>query len=203
MARRRSRISGQFDARLIEMLRSPAYRVLSLAAHRVLDRLVIELAQHGGCENGRLPVTYGHFVEYGLHRHAIGPAIRELEALGFIQVTERGRASAGEFRSPNYYRITFAYCDKSDVPTHDWRRIKTIEEAERIASAARDAKPAPRSRRDSGKPEFAKNKKPVTENANSSDGNHHRKPRLRVTETITTAPVAETITTSISGDGVR
>src|SRR4051812_48403459 len=112
-ARRRNRISGQFDARLIEMLESPAYRVLSLSAHRVIDRIVIEHAHHGGAENGRLPVTYGDFHHYGLHRHSIAPAIREAEALGFIRVTERGRASAGEFRSPSLYFLTFVYCDRA------------------------------------------------------------------------------------------
>ena len=35
-------ISGPFAPRLIEMMNSPAYRVLSLAAHRILSRLEIE-----------------------------------------------------------------------------------------------------------------------------------------------------------------
>jgi hypothetical protein len=61
------------------MMESPAYRVLSLSARRVLDRIMIELAHHGGNDNGKLPVTYEHFEEYGIHRHAIAPAIRELE----------------------------------------------------------------------------------------------------------------------------
>jgi hypothetical protein len=103
--RKRNQIDGQFSARTIEMLQSPAYRVLSLSAHRVLDRVCIELAQHGGNDNGKLPVTYEQFVEYGIHRHAIAPAIRELEALGFLVVTERGRPSAGEFRLANRFFI--------------------------------------------------------------------------------------------------
>jgi hypothetical protein len=78
----RNKISGQWAPRLIEMLGSPAYRVLSRAAHQVLARIEIEHAHHGGAENGKLPVTYDHFVEYGLHRHAVGPAIRELVSLG-------------------------------------------------------------------------------------------------------------------------
>ena len=36
--RRRNTIGGQFAPRLIEMLRSPAYRALSRAAHQVLAR---------------------------------------------------------------------------------------------------------------------------------------------------------------------
>jgi len=42
-----NKISGQFAARLIEMMESPAYRVLSLSAHRVLDRERAGRADHG------------------------------------------------------------------------------------------------------------------------------------------------------------
>jgi hypothetical protein len=82
---RRTKISGQFAARLIEMLESPAFRVLSHSALRVLHRLEIELAHHGGLDNGNLPVTYDDFEEYGIDRHAIAPAIRETVALGFVR----------------------------------------------------------------------------------------------------------------------
>jgi hypothetical protein len=140
MASRGKTIGGQFDARLVEMLESPAYCELSLSAHRVLSRLAIELGHHGGCDNGRLPVTYGQFQEYGIDRGAIAPAIRELEALGFIEVTEHGRASAGEFRSPNYYRLTYPVVRKGNPPTNEWRQVKTTEDARRIARAARRAK---------------------------------------------------------------
>src|SRR6266516_5120824 len=90
--RRKNRIAGQFSARLIEMMESPAYMALGGSARKVLDRLEIEHAHHGGNDNGKLPCTYEHFVDYGVHRLAIGPALRELEALGFIEITERGRA---------------------------------------------------------------------------------------------------------------
>jgi hypothetical protein len=55
---RRTRIAGQFAPRLVEMLESHAYRALSHAAHRLLARLEIELAHHGGRQNGKLPLTY-------------------------------------------------------------------------------------------------------------------------------------------------
>jgi hypothetical protein len=138
-ARRRNRISEQFDARVISMLESPAYRVLSLSGRRALDRIAIEHAHHGGNDNGKLPVTYEQFMEYGIDRHAIAPAIRELEALGFIEVTQHGRPSAGKYRWPNLFRLTYVYCDKSSMPTHEWRKIKTLDEAELIARAARKA----------------------------------------------------------------
>ena len=88
--KRRNSINGQFAARLIEMLESPAYRVLSRSGHMVIARIEIELASHGGNDNGRLPVTTDNFVEYGMHRTSVAPAIREAEALGFIRITERG-----------------------------------------------------------------------------------------------------------------
>jgi hypothetical protein len=67
-------------------MESPAFRALSHSAHRILDRLEIELAHHGGNDNGRLPCTFDHFAEYGIDRHSIAPAIREVEALKFIRL---------------------------------------------------------------------------------------------------------------------
>jgi hypothetical protein len=64
-------IDGQWNARTIDMMESPAYRVLSVSAHRVLDRVCIELAHHGGNDNGKLPVTYQDFMAYGIDRQAI------------------------------------------------------------------------------------------------------------------------------------
>src|SRR5262245_4033117 len=140
--KRRNKISGQFSARLIEMLESPAWRALTLSARRVLDRIEIELAHHGGNDNGRLPVTNEDFIAYGIHNDAIFPAIRELAALGFIRVTERGRGGNAEYRRPNLFFLAFAHARNGKVqpPTHDWRKIKTVEEAEAIAKAARKNK---------------------------------------------------------------
>ena len=136
---RRNKISGQWSPRLIEMLRSPPYRALSLSAHRVISRIEIELADHGGNNNGALPVTKQDFIEYGIDHNSIAPAIREAEALGFIKVTQRGRGGNAEHRKPNMFRLTFAHDRNSrqEPPTHDWRKIKTLDEAIQIASSAR------------------------------------------------------------------
>jgi len=140
--KRRNRINGQFRAHLIEMLESPAWKALSLGARRVIDRIEIELARHGGNDNGRLPVTKLDFVEYGVHHNGVAPAIREAEALGFIRVTEHGRGGNAEHRQPNKSFLTFARGrdSRAQPPTDDWRKIKTTEEAEMIASRARNAK---------------------------------------------------------------
>ena len=106
---RRNKISGQFAHQLIEMLESPAWRVLSLSARRVFDRIQIEHAHHGGRENGRLPVTFKDFEEFGLDRHSIRPAIAELDALGFIRITQHGRGWKRRFPDPEQV--------SSDAPT--------------------------------------------------------------------------------------
>ena len=61
MAGRRTKIGEQFSTRIIRMLESPAYRALSLSAHRLLSRIEVELAHHGGKDNGKLPVTFKDF----------------------------------------------------------------------------------------------------------------------------------------------
>jgi hypothetical protein len=176
--RRRNRIAGQFSARTIEMMESPAFQALSLAGHRILDRLEIEMAHHGGNDNGRLPVTFDHFVEYGLHRHSIAPGLREVCALGFVEITERGRAGNSEWRRPNLFRLTYRQVGNAN-PTDEWKRIKSKQDADAISREAR-----------------AKKKTPVPVSANSRYGNRHRKPDFHSGETVTTDHGAETITTS-------
>lgn len=134
--RKRNNIAEQFIAHTVRMLESPAYQVMSLSARRVLTRIEIEHAHHGGNDNGRLPVTFDNFVQYGVHRHAIGPATRECEALGFLQVTERGYAGNAEFRAPNKFRLTYLYAGGAQ-PTDEWARIETLDQAEEIARSAR------------------------------------------------------------------
>jgi hypothetical protein len=173
---KRNRIGGQFSPRLVEMLASPAYRVLSVSAHRIISRIEIEHASHGGSENGNLPVTKQNFMDYGMNHDAIAPAIREAEALGFIRM-KRGRGGNAEHRQPNRFFLTFANGrgTRAYPPTHEWRKIKTMEEAIAIASAARAAKDpravrfaeARKTKKRSGKPGPKPDRKTRTENAAS------------------------------------
>jgi hypothetical protein len=137
--KRRNRLNGQFRAHLIEMVESPAWQVLLLSERRVIDRIEIELVHHGGNDNGKLPVTYEDFIKYGVSLRLVAPAIRATEALGFIRVTEHGRGGNADHRQPNLFFLTFANSrdSRANPPTHDWRKIKTIEEAELIAAEAR------------------------------------------------------------------
>jgi hypothetical protein len=167
MSKRRNAISGQFVPHLLSMLESPAFRVLSRAAHMVLARIEIEHMHHGGKENGHLPVTYEDFVRYGIHRHAIAPAIRELHILGFINITVRGRAGNREFRSPSRYRLT--YCPAKGEPgdgTHEWRWVASLEQAHQIAKRARMGVTRPILRSsDKAKRPPGRSKIPMTKNA--------------------------------------
>ncbi len=201
--RRRNAIAGQFAARPIEMLESPAFRALSRAAHQVMARIEVEHAHHGGADNGELPVTYDQLVEYGLHRHAIAPAIRELVALGFIKITAKGCAGNERYRRPNLFRLTYrpAKDATNGDGTHEWRSIRSVAQAEALAQQGRhEVDPRAhelglaraRARKKSSSDGFRRVSVSV------SDTNKRQTP---VTETGTTCVSAETITTSISRRG--
>jgi hypothetical protein len=186
---RRTKIGGAFAPRLVEMLESPAYRALSLSGHRVLARVEIELGHHGGTDNGRLPVTFEHFLQYGINRAAISPAIRECIALGFLTY-EKGAAGNAEFRRPNLFGLTYRHTARFD-PTDDWRAIKTNTDAAAIADTARAAKAGGRK-----KQKASAGKQTVSVSETSTET-----PPSPVLETSTTVPVLETSTTSISREG--
>jgi hypothetical protein len=90
----------------VEMLEHPSFAMLTRAAYQVLLRLCIECCRHNGNYNGRLKVTYNDFVKYGVHRHRIALAVRELEALGYIKC-KHGRPVRAEFKIPSLYTLTF------------------------------------------------------------------------------------------------
>jgi hypothetical protein len=190
--RRRNSIAGVFASHRAEMLISPAWKALSLSGRRVLDRVAIELCNHGGHfgDDGKgLPVTYEHFVEYGIERHCIAPAIREVVALGFLEIMRQGCAGNREFRQVTLYRPTYLQnCDRE--PSDEWKRIRTVDDAKRIAAAAR----ALATRR---------NRKPVRENPLTAV----RETRIETADSPVgvsrTTPGGETRTTSIFWRGGR
>ncbi len=205
--KRRNRISGQWSARLIEMLESPAYRVLSRSAHMVISRIEIELGHHAGNDNGRLPVTTDDFVEYGMHRTSVAPAVREAEALGFIRVTERGGGGNAEHRSLNLFFLTFAHGrdSRSDPPPHNWRRIETLQEAQQIARTARSFK-NPHAVAD-GKRSWQRRQQKQKAGTENSHGSVQKTRTERTTapvrKTRTTGLGEKTVPLSIARDGER
>jgi hypothetical protein len=176
----------------IEMLTSPAWCALSLSGRRVLDRLEIELARHGGEANGQLPVTYDDFVKYGIHRHSVALAIREVEALGFAKITRKGRAGNAEWRRPHLFEMLYKHTrGVSGIPvdpSDDWRKIRTREDAERLADVARKPvrKPA------------TGNRTPVPESAPSLGPKTITKKRQFLGPKTVTTAMAKTITTVYS-----
>lgn len=129
------KIPSQFIAHTVEMRKSPAWRALSFDARKVLDRLELENSAHAGKENGRLPCTYDDFAQWGCRRASVADALRELEALGFIEIMQRGRAGNAEYRTPNLFRLT--YVNGNLTPTDEWKRFSDAEKAENVATAAR------------------------------------------------------------------
>ena len=192
---KRNPISEQWAARSIEMLESPAYRVLSLAAHRILSRIEIEFAHHGGQDNGKLPVTFDDFARYGVHRASIGPAIAELEALSFIVVTERGKmAKAAEYRRPNKFLLTSRPRQKGIEVASKWRRFTTLKEAEAVATAARMARAGKNA--DTGE----KKKPPVRKPYQRPVRNPYQSGQIASTETVPLR-MSESVPLSISRVG--
>ena len=178
MTKRRA-INGPFAPRTIEMLRSPAMRALSLTGRRILDRLEIELATHGGRDNGKLPATHADFRRFGIDHDAIAAGIREVCALGFVKLTRRGFAGIAEHHCPSLFQITYRHTDGAE-PTNAWRQIATAEEAAEIAAKARANKPKRHW-------SFTRKKKkfPIRENPESTPGNPDREP---IRETRSTSP---------------
>jgi hypothetical protein len=141
------KIEGQFVARRIEMLRSPAMRVLSLTARRILDRIEIEHASHGGKDNGKLPVTFADLKKFGIpNTQDIARGIREVCALGLVELTRVGYGGNGEFRRPNLFRLTYLSAN-GKRPTDEWRKFRTTEEAKQVVQKLRksdtDSYPGP------------------------------------------------------------
>ena len=130
---------GAFVFHTLDMRRSPAWRPDN--ARRVLDRLEVEHMEHAGSENGALVCTYSDMAACGIRRASVSLAIRQCVELGFLKVTV-GRRAIAQHRAPSLYRLTYVVGRKTgslkqDEPTHEWRRIKTDDDA-RAALAKAD-----------------------------------------------------------------
>ena len=130
------------------MQKSFGYRVLNNSERMMLDRIEIELASHGGKDNGRLPVTSKQFEDYGIRRALLAASRRALVALGFITFTPGLVAATVDKRRPSLFGLTYRHMGESHEPTHSWRKIDDLSEAVRVANEARDTlddrRPRPR-----------------------------------------------------------
>ena len=75
---------------LPRLMESFAWRCMTGADHKVLDRLTIEHSAHASLCNGALKCTYNDFEKYGVRRASIRESINRLCALGLIKRTGSG-----------------------------------------------------------------------------------------------------------------
>jgi len=117
-----------------EMERSPAWRALPELAKRILYALEAEYLESGAafCA-GRIKCNYDQLMRLG-PREAVLRALRELRALGFVEIRKTGdRAIGAERLPPTFYVLTYL----PPNPRHDWRRILTSgAAADALARAA-------------------------------------------------------------------
>jgi hypothetical protein len=118
----------------MEMVNSPAWRALSAAATRILERLMIEHMRHGGKNNGELICTHKDFGAYGIRYPSIAPAIRKCVAHGFVVITDRGWRAAVHGR-PAQYRLTFLPT-RGAPATDEWKRFTPCRD-ENVSTARR------------------------------------------------------------------
>jgi hypothetical protein len=121
-----------------QMLESPAYRVLSGGAEKVIARIAIEHMGHGGGLNGALPVTHNNFADYGIRRASILAFLSEAAVLGFVDRTQKGQRRYGDFEgAPALYRLTWLPTHDGKPATNEWQRFESIEDAKRAVAAIR------------------------------------------------------------------
>jgi len=171
MGKKQKLIQESFSSLSIEMIKSPARWVLNQTERRILDCFEVELSKQGR-KYVPLVITYETLIAFGIDRGSIAPAMRVLEDLGFI-LNEHGRADNGGEHKPNKILLTYAYTDKNHLPTHNWREVKSKEDAERIRKGARVRKD-PRA--------VARGKKynPTRRRLNIKTDNHNRNIRQAV-----------------------
>jgi hypothetical protein len=121
-----------------QMLESPAYRVLSGGAEKVIARIAIEHMGHGGGLNGALPVTHNNFANYGIRRASILAFLSEAVVLGFVDRTQQGQRRYGDFEgAPALYRLTWLPTHDGKPASNDWELFESIEDAKRAVAGIR------------------------------------------------------------------
>jgi hypothetical protein len=141
MAKKRPKIHRPDEAnpafimtRLV-MLDSVAYWALKPIERTILSVIEIEHMRHGGVQNGRLIVTRRQFEKRGIPLKSIAPGLRALQALGFIEITERGAAGVGDHAQANRFRLTYV----QPGPTDEWRKHHDPRMSRAVAETARES----------------------------------------------------------------
>jgi hypothetical protein len=129
------------------MLESPAWRALPPAAKGVIERIAIEHMAHGGTENGKLPVTYDDFQNFGVRRMSVRFGILAAEALGWITVAEEGHAGAADTRRAARYALQWIDRHDGAPRPNGWKRFETLADAKATVDRVRDELKAEAGRR--------------------------------------------------------
>jgi hypothetical protein len=112
------RIDGPFVALTWDLVRSDAWRSLSINSRRFLDFLFNEHLSKGGQENGRLKAPQKQLKNSGIGARYITSAIREAEERGLV------RSHRGGMRVATAYALTWLPIDGMK-PTDDWRAFRS------------------------------------------------------------------------------
>jgi hypothetical protein len=112
-----------------DLLMSPAWLAMSPQCRKFIDALMVEWADHGGGENGNLKAPYDMLQARGMRRERVLDVVIEAKALGIVDPA-RGQRSYGSRKAPSIYRLTWLGTPDGLTPTHEWKAIKTAEEAE-------------------------------------------------------------------------
>ena len=90
----RTRLEAPFAPFPCEMIESVAFRSLSGSAVKILFHLTTVWSRNGGLThnvNGKLVATYEQFQRFwGMDSHTVAAALRQLKALGFVEVSQDG-----------------------------------------------------------------------------------------------------------------
>lgn len=124
-----------------DLLKSDAWRTLSVHELRFIFCLMLDHLAHGGTENGELVATYDQLVAYGISRRFIREAIDGTVAKGLVTVVHQGSARKNGMSDPSRYRLTFlqwklngATGPEAIPPTHEWRRYARSNQTDMIMS---------------------------------------------------------------------
>jgi hypothetical protein len=121
MKRRKSETEIPFVQLSRAFFESVALAAVSLAARRILNRLIAEHLTHYGKANGRLAASYERFAAHaGVDKSDVSSALAELVDVGLIFI-QHGLWSTSTKRFPNRYRLT---CEIWGPPTPCSRRCQ-------------------------------------------------------------------------------
>jgi hypothetical protein len=133
-----------------DMLESPAWCAMPLAARKVVERIAIEHLGHAGKCNGELVVTYDDFEAFGVRRSTVIQAIAIATGLGWIDTTKKGYAY-GSRKVASEYALTWLPRRDGTPPSNRWKGV-LAEDATRTVATYRQRDWRPKRRKASPSP---------------------------------------------------